>query len=164
MFPKIDPTSTSAWKALSAHFAKIKNSQLKQLFADDKERFKNLSIRMCDILFDYSKNLVNKETLGLLLQLANECQVHQAMMAMFIGEKINGREDRAVLHTALRNFSGKAVQVDGKDVMPLVKKVQDQMRAFCNRIHSGEWKGFSGKKIRYIVNIGIGGSDLGPYM
>jgi glucose-6-phosphate isomerase len=164
MFPKIDPTSTSAWKALSAHFAQIKNSQLKQLFADDKDRFKNLSIRMGDILFDYSKNLVNKETLGLLFQLANECQVHQAMTAMFNGQKINGTEDRAVLHTALRNFSGQAVQVDGKDVMPLVKKVQDQMRAFCNRIHSGEWKGFSGKKIRYIVNIGIGGSDLGPFM
>jgi glucose-6-phosphate isomerase len=149
---------------LQKHFQQVKGTRLKELFSKDKDRFTKYSTRSGDILFDYSKNLVTNETLGMLFQLAKECRIEEARTAMFNGEKINETEGRAVLHTALRNFSGQPVITDGEDVVPLVKKVQDQMRSFCNRIHSGEWKGYSGKKIRYIVNIGIGGSDLGPVM
>ena len=117
-----------------------------------------------DILFDYSKNIITEKTIGLLLQLAEECKLKTAVEAMFSGEKINATEDRAVLHVALRNFSDSPVMADGKDVMPEVRRVLKQMKTFCEKIHSGEWKGYSGKKIKYIVNIGIGGSDLGPVM
>src|SRR5437763_9679465 len=164
MFPKIDPTSTSAWKKLQKHFAEARSMQVKELFRADKDRFKKYSLSSGDITFDYSKNIFTEETLQLLFQLAKQCKVEEARAAMFSGEKINETENRSVLHTALRNFSGKPVYSDGVDVMPLVKKVQDQMRSFCKRIHSGEWKGYTGKKIRYVVNIGIGGSDLGPVM
>ena len=164
MFPKIDPTTTSAWKELQKHFAEARSTQIKDLFKQDKDRFKKYSLSSGDIIFDYSKNIFSEQTLQLLFQLAKECKVEEARGAMFSGEKINETENRSVLHTALRNFSGKPVYSDGVDVMPLVKKVQDQMRSFCKRIHSGEWKGYTGKKIKYIVNIGIGGSDLGPVM
>src|SRR5690349_4835067 len=165
MFPKIDPTTTKAWKELQKHFyADAKSVQLKDLFRQDKDRFKKYSLSMGDIALDYSKNVFTEQTLQLLFKLAKECKVEAARSAMFNGEKINETENRSVLHTALRNFSGKPVLSDGVDVMPLVKKVQDQMKSFCKRIHSGEWKGYTGKKIKYIVNIGIGGSDLGPFM
>jgi len=165
MFPKIDPSTTKAWKELQKHFyADAKSIQIKDLFRQDKDRFQKYSFSSGDILFDYSKNIFTEQTLKLLFQLAKECKVEQARAAMFSGEKINETENRSVLHTALRNFSGKPVYSDGVDVMPLVKKVQDQMRSFCKRIHSGEWKGYTGKKIKYVVNIGIGGSDLGPVM
>ncbi|HCT21975.1 MAG TPA: glucose-6-phosphate isomerase, partial [Chitinophagaceae bacterium] len=121
-------------------------------------------VRFEDILFDYSKNIINDKTLHLLQQLATECKLTEAVHAMFAGLRINETENRAVLHTALRNFSDTPILVDGKDVMPLVKKVQEQMKAFCAKVHDGSWKGYTGKSIQYIVNIGIGGSDLGPVM
>lgn len=163
MLPNTNPTTTQAWQALQQHYTEIKGRHLKDLFAD-KNRFNVLHITQGDLLFDYSKNIITEKTIGLLIQLANECALPAAIKAMFAGEKINATENRAVLHTALRNFSGKPVVTDGKDVMPDVQAVQQQMKSFCHKIHSGEWKGHTGKKIKYIVNIGIGGSDLGPVM
>ena len=164
MFPKIDPTTTEAWKKLQAHYQQAKNIRVTNLFGEDKERFNRFSIEAGELLFDYSKNIITQQTMQSLLELANECKLKAATEAMFNGEKINETENRAVLHTALRNFSGSPVYTGGVDVMPMVRKVQEQMRLFCKKIHSGEWKGYSGNKIRYIVNIGIGGSDLGPFM
>lgn len=164
MFPSIKPDHTQAWKNLQSHYEEAKKWQLKDLFKNDPGRFDKFSIRHGDILVDYSKNIITEKTLELLLQLANECKLKDAMEAMFNGEKINRSENRPVLHTALRNFSGNPVTADGKDVMPDVKAVQQQMKDFCDRVHSGEHTGYTGKKIKYIVNIGIGGSDLGPYM
>ena len=164
MFPKINPTKTTAWKNLEDHYKEMKNTPIKDLFKEDKDRFEKYSLSEPDILFDFSKNIVNDKTMQLLLELAYECELQKAIKAMFTGEVINGTENRSVLHTALRNFSGNPVYSEGKDVMPEVKKEQDHMRQFCEKIHSGEWKGYSGKKIKYIVNIGIGGSDLGPVM
>lgn len=164
MFPATDPTTTPSWKALDQHFGEMKAVQMTALFAEDRDRFANHHIQFEDILFDYSKNIFSAKTLELLLQLANDCKLTEARAAMFAGEKINQTEDRAVLHTALRNFSGNPVMLDGKDVMQDVHEVQQQMKDFCNKVHSGEWKGYTGKKIKYIVNIGIGGSDLGPVM
>jgi glucose-6-phosphate isomerase len=164
MFPVVNPTSTPAWQALQQHYEIMKVQQIKDLFAADANRFNSFSIQAREILFDYSKNCVSSETINLLLQLATACKLDDAIKAMFGGEKINATENRAVLHTALRNFSGKAVITDGKDVMPEVKAVLQQMEAFCKKIHEGAWRGYTGKKIKYIVNIGIGGSDLGPVM
>jgi glucose-6-phosphate isomerase len=164
MFPKVNPTTTDAWKELKAHYKEARSLHLKELFSKDKKRFEKFSIQAGDILFDYSKNRITSETMRLLQKLSRECQLSKATRAMFKGEKINETENRAVLHTALRNFSGSPVITDGVDVMPLVKKVLEQMKQFCKRVHSGEWKGYTGKKIKYIVNIGIGGSDLGPVM
>ncbi|HSN62162.1 MAG TPA: glucose-6-phosphate isomerase, partial [Ferruginibacter sp.] len=164
MFPSINPTTTQSWKALQAHYNLFDQVKMKDLFYNDPERFSTFSLQLEDILFDYSKNIITQNTVEVLLELAEECQLKAAIEAMFTGEKINGTEGRAVLHTALRNFSGNAVMQEGKDVMTDVKAVQDQMKNFCNRLHSGEWKGYSGKKIKYLVNIGIGGSDLGPVM
>lgn len=137
---------------------------MRALFAADPDRFSKYSLQFGDILFDFSKNIVNDETIKLLRSLAIESGLQQAIEAMFSGEKINQTEDRSVLHTALRNIGGTPVLSDGKDVMPEVNKVLAQIKEFAGRIHSGAWKGFSGKKIKYIVNIGIGGSDLGPVM
>jgi glucose-6-phosphate isomerase len=164
MFPSIKPDQTQAWKNLQTHYEQAKTWQLKELFKNNPGRFDDFSIRQGDILVDYSKNIITEKTLNLLLALANECKVKDAISAMFNGEKINRSEGRQVLHTALRNFSGNPVMVDGKDVMENVHAVQNQMKTFCDRIHSGEHKGYTGKKIKYVVNIGIGGSDLGPYM
>lgn len=164
MFPKIDPTTTSAWQALQAHYTEMATIKMKDLFDDDKDRFTKFSIAITNILFDYSKNIITDKTKQLLLQLANECKVKDAIEAMFAGEKINETEGRSVLHTALRNSSGKAVMSDGKDVMPEVIEVLEQMKKFAEAIHSGTHIGYTGKKIKYIVNIGIGGSDLGPVM
>ena len=134
------------------------------MFREDTDRFSKFSTRIDDILFDYSKNIITEKTIQLLLQLAEECKVKEAIEAMFNGDKINETENRSVLHIALRNFSKEPCIADGKDVMPDVKNVLQQMKSFCDKIHSGEWKGYTGKKIKYIVNIGIGGSDLGPLM
>ena len=164
MFPKIDPTGTTAWNLLEQHAPKMKEVPMKELFAKDAERFKKYAHCFNDILVDFSKNLITDETLKLLLQLANECKLKDAIESMFGGDLINQTEQRSVLHVALRNFSGKPVYAQGKDVMADVKRVQEQMKSFCNKVHSGEWKGYTGKKIKYIVNIGIGGSDLGPFM
>jgi glucose-6-phosphate isomerase len=164
MLPKINPTETESWKQLQEHFEEMKNMHIKDLFKEDAGRFNKYSFAVPEIVCDLSKNIVSDTTLRLLLQLAEECGLRDAIDAMFSGENINETEGRSVLHTALRNFSGEPVLSDGKDVMPEVKKVLEQMKNFCSRIHSGEWKGYTGKKIRYFVNIGIGGSDLGPVM
>ena len=166
MLKNVNPTKTQAWKALEEHFAKTKGHTLKELFAANPKRFDEFSLTIAngDLVADYSKNLVDAQTLELLLNLANECGLKEDIEAMFTGDKINRTEDRAVLHTALRNFSGKPVLVDGKDVMPEVQAVLAKMKSFCDRVISGEWKGYTGKAITDIVNIGIGGSDLGPCM
>ena len=164
MFPKIDPAGTAAWKSLERHANEMKQLHMKDLFAKDKDRFKKYAYYFNDLVFDFSKNIINDESVKLLLQLANECKLKEGIEAMFEGDLINETEHRSVLHVALRNFSGKPMYAEGKNVMDDVSKVQDQMKSFCSKIHGGEWKGYSGKKIKYIVNIGIGGSDLGPYM
>jgi glucose-6-phosphate isomerase len=164
MFPKINPTTTPAWKALQQHHESMKKVQMKKLFEKDSNRFSKFSFALDGILIDFSKNIITEETLGMLLQLASETKVRDAIEAMFEGDLINESEQRSVLHTALRNFSGKPVYSMGKNVMDDVTRVQKQMKEFCAKVHSGEWKGYTGKKIRFIVNIGIGGSDLGPYM
>ncbi len=159
----INPTQTFAWNALEQH--KSENLTIPQLFNEDPKRFDKYSLRFEDqILVDFSKNAINEHTLALLYQLADECQVKSATYAMFNGEKINRTENRAVLHTALRNRSNTPVEVDGKDVMPEVNAVLAKMKGFCERVISGDWKGYTGKAITDVVNIGIGGSDLGPYM
>ncbi len=164
MFPRINPTTTQAWQALQQHRLLFGNVKLKNLFFNDADRFKKFSVQSGDIFFDYSKNLLTENTVEILLDLANECKLKEAVEAMFSGEKINETEKRSVLHTALRNFSAKPVFADGIDIMPSVNKVLEQMKNFCAEVHNGTWKGFAGKKIKYIVNIGIGGSDLGPVM
>ncbi|MBD0367917.1 MAG: glucose-6-phosphate isomerase [Flavisolibacter sp.] len=164
MFPRINPTTTAAWKALSQHAEEIKEVHLRELFAHDPERFKKWALCLNDIVVDVSKNRMRDETMQYLLQLAEQCRLKEAIEAMYNGEFINETENRSVLHIALRNFSDKPIYTAGKNVMEDVRQVQQQMKDFCEKVHSGEWKGYTGKKIKYIVNIGIGGSDLGPYM
>lgn len=159
----INPTQTAAWQALSQH--KAENLTIPALFSQEPSRFDKYSLRFEDqILVDFSKNAINEQTLSLLRQLAAECALNSATQAMFNGEKINRTENRAVLHTALRNRANTPVLVDGKDVMPEVNAVLAKMKDFCARVISGEWKGYTGKAITDVINIGIGGSDLGPYM
>ncbi|MDG6894254.1 glucose-6-phosphate isomerase [Volucribacter amazonae] len=161
----INPTQTNAWKALEQHNAEQSAVTIQQLFALQNDRFEQYSLNFNDeILVDFSKNKINQDTLKLLRQLAQECALPQAIEAMFNGEKINRTENRAVLHTALRNRDNSPVMVDGKDVMPEVNAVLAKMKSFCQRIIDGEWKGYTGKAITDVINIGIGGSDLGPYM
>ncbi|MEQ1553790.1 MAG: glucose-6-phosphate isomerase [Ferruginibacter sp.] len=164
MLPQVNPKETLAWKKLETNYNNKKDISIKSLFENDTNRFSKFSIQTENILFDYSKNNVDDETINLLIQLANECGLKDAINAMFAAEKINKTEDRAVLHTALRNFSNKPVLQNGKDVMPNIQAVLAQMKNFCNNVHNGTWKGYTNKKIKYIVNIGIGGSDLGPVM
>lgn len=161
----INPTNTPAWKALEAHQSQLAHTTIADLFKQEQNRFNDYSLTFENqILVDFSKNKINQETLKLLHQLAKESALDEAINAMFTGEKINRTENRAVLHTALRNRSNAPVYVDGKDVMPEVNAVLAKMSAFCDRVISGEWKGYTGKAITDVVNIGIGGSDLGPYM
>ncbi|MEE3880776.1 glucose-6-phosphate isomerase [Vibrio sp. YYF0003] len=165
MLKNINPTQTQAWKALTAHFESAQDMDLKELFAQDSDRFDKYSARFgSDILVDYSKNLINEETLKHLFTLAKETELKSAIEAMFSGEAINQTEGRAVLHTALRNRANTSVMVDGEDVMPAVNAVLEKIKSFTERVIGGEWKGYTGKAITDIVNIGIGGSDLGPYM
>jgi glucose-6-phosphate isomerase len=164
MLPNIDFTSTQSYKYLTNHYIDILTKSLKELFEADNQRFNKFSLQFEDILLDYSKNRIDEETVALLIQLARECGVNKAIEAMFSGEKINVTEDRPVLHVALRNRSNKPVYVDGKDVMPDVNRVLQHMKEFSEAIISGEWKGYTGKPITDVVNIGIGGSDLGPVM
>ncbi|WP_313672540.1 glucose-6-phosphate isomerase [Sphingobacterium multivorum] len=171
MFPKINFTKTEAYTNLAQHFGSLsglsnnsEKNDLRALFAADPARFEKFSIAFEDILLDYSKNRITAETKALLVQLAKECGLEEAIAAMFSGERINVTENRPVLHTALRNQSGQPVYVDGKDVMPDVKRVLAHMRTFTEEILSGQWKGYTGKEITDVVNIGIGGSDLGPVM
>lgn len=161
----INPTQTKAWQALEQHQKAQSAVTIQQLFAESPNRFSDYSLSFNQqILVDFSKNKINQQTLSLLRQLAEECSLSQAIEAMFSGEKINRTENRAVLHTALRNRSNSPVLVDGKDVMPEVNAVLAKMKSFCDRVISGQWQGYTGKAITDVINIGIGGSDLGPYM
>jgi glucose-6-phosphate isomerase len=164
MFPKVNPTTTKAWSALEQHAFQMKEVHMKQLFAHDANRFQKFSFCFNDTVIDFSKNIITAETIKLLLQLAEECKLKEAIEALFEGDFINKTEHRSVLHVALRNSSGKPFYSAGKNVMEDVLRVQQQMKSFSAKVHSGEWKGYTGKKIKYIVNIGIGGSDLGPFM
>lgn len=161
---KTNPTETRAWQLLKEHYDQIKDKHLRQWFKEDPQRFDKFSIQFNDILFDYSKNRIEEKTLKLLIQLAEETQVKEAIEKQFSGDKINETENRAVLHTALRNRKNTPVIVDGEDVMPKINKVLSQMQKFSESVISGEWKGYTGKAITDVVNIGIGGSDLGPLM
>ncbi|SZD71211.1 Glucose-6-phosphate isomerase [Candidatus Ornithobacterium hominis] len=160
----INPTHTQAWNKLENHFQSIKNKHLRDWFNEDKNRFDKFHIQLNEILFDYSKNRLDEKTLQLLIDLANECELKPAIDAMFGGQHINQTENRAVLHTALRYFGERAVTVEGENVVPQVERVRAQMKKFTQQVISGKHKGFTGKEITDIVNIGIGGSDLGPVM
>jgi glucose-6-phosphate isomerase len=164
MLPKINPTTTKSWQQLQQHAEEMKSIHLRELFKNDPDRFKKFSLCLDEIVFDYSKNIITDKTVQLLLQLADECKLKDAMTAMFNGDIINETEHRSVLHTALRNFSGQPVYSEGNDVMPLVKKVLRKMKTFSDSVHSGKFRGYTGKRIKYVINIGIGGSDLGPQM
>lgn len=164
MLKKLNPTETRHWAKLEAHFNKMKDVHMRDLFENDPSRFQRFSVRYNDILVDYSKNRITGKTLELLMGLAREIGVRDAIKAMFAGEKINETEDRAVLHVALRNRSDTPVLIDGQDVMPDVNAVLSRMEKFSRRVISGEWRGYTGKRVTDIVNIGIGGSDLGPVM
>ena len=165
MLKNSDPTSTKAWKELERLYQETKETHLRDWFSNDPERFAKFTRRQGDdFLLDFSKNRIDERIFETLLKLAEEADLKGATEAMFTGEKINRTEDRAVLHIALRNRSNSAIKVDGSDVMPEINAVLKQMETFCTKVHSGEWKGYTGKKITDIVNIGIGGSDLGPVM
>ena len=164
MLSSINPTQTDAWTALEKHLEENQSKTISSYFESDPNRFQDFSIQFEDILVDYSKNRISRETLDLLISLAKETGVPAAIEAMFSGEKINQTEGRSVLHVALRNQSNRPVLVDGKDVMPDVNAVLDKIRSFSEKVIDGSWKGYSGKSIESIVNIGIGGSDLGPVM
>jgi len=162
--PATPLTQLAAWKALSAHYEKIRNQHLRDIFKSDPNRGTRLTVEAEGIYLDYSKHRITDETLKLLLQLAEESGVKARLEAMFSGEKINITEKRAVLHVALRAPKGEKIVVDGEDVVPAVHEVLDRMSAFSDRVRSGEWKGHTGKAIKNVINIGIGGSDLGPVM
>ncbi len=165
MLNRQDPTKTKAWSKLQQHYdTEMKNRHLRDLFREDEERFDRFSLRFEEMLVDFSKNILTEETKKILLELARECRMEESITKMFAGEKINETEDRAVLHIALRNRFNEPVIVEGEDVMPEVNRVLNKMRHFCNRLHSGDWTGYSGEPITDIVNIGIGGSDLGVHM
>jgi glucose-6-phosphate isomerase len=164
MFPNHNPTATTAWQKLEVQFLTLQATHLRTLFEEDPERFNKFHIRFEDILVDYSKNLIVEETINELVAMANEVELKDAIVSMFQGLRINQTEGRAVMHVALRNRANSPVVIDGEDVMPAVNAVLEQMRNFSGRLLEGEWQGYTGKRITDIVNIGIGGSDLGPYM
>ncbi len=164
MLPKINPMTTNAWNRLEEYHFEFEGKHMKDLFANDTNRFQKYSLKFEDILVDFSKNIIDDEVREALVDMANECGLKRAIESMFTGEKINVTEDRAVLHVALRNRSNTPIFVDGEDVMPEINAVLDQMKAFTEEVISGAWKGYSGKPITDIINIGIGGSDLGPLM
>src|SRR5918911_3078248 len=157
-------TERTAWRALHAHQSTLRDVHLRQLFADDPERGDGFACEAVGLYFDYSKHRVTRETLSLLLRLAQECGLRERMDAMFRGERINITEQRAVLHVALRAPEGESIVVDGQDVVAEVHAVLDRMADFSRRVRSGDWTGYTGRRIRGVVNIGIGGSDLGPVM
>jgi glucose-6-phosphate isomerase len=163
MLPRINPTTTKAWTLLQTHAQELKTVHMRALFDQDKERFNKYCFQLEDILVDTSKNIVSDETKKLLVQLATECGLKDAIEAMFNGEAINETEGRSVLHVALRNF-GTPYYTAGKNVTEDVGRVLQQMKTFCEKVHSGAWTGYTGKRLKHIVNIGIGGSDLGPLM
>jgi len=157
-------TRSVAWQALKEHYQTVTSVQMRDLFAQDPERFTTFSVRFEDMLLDYSKNRITSETLSLLLDLVRQAQLKDWIEKMFSGQPINHTENRAVLHIALRNRSNWPILVDGQDVMPEINQVLGQMRRFCTALHDGTWRGYTGERITDIVNIGIGGSDLGPVM
>ncbi|MCX8119085.1 MAG: glucose-6-phosphate isomerase [Desulfobacterota bacterium] len=162
--PRIDPTKTLAWRRLKEHYSTMKKCRMEDLFRRQPDRFDAFSLRFEDMLVDYSKNILTRKTLRLLIDLAEACRLKEAIEQMFSGEKINETENRAVLHVALRNRSAQPFFTDGVDVMPEVNAVLKQMERVSNRVSSGQWRGYTGKPIQDIVHIGIGGSDLGPQM
>jgi glucose-6-phosphate isomerase len=164
MLYNINPTTTEAWRKLVSHQKSMEDVQMKTLFQEDAGRFTDFSLKLEDILLDYSKNILTQETMDLLVELAQECKLDTAIEAIFSGEKINVTENRSVLHTALRDKSDRSIIVEGKDIKPEIDAVLHKMRSFTEMVVSGEWKGYSGQSITDIVNIGIGGSDLGPVM
>lgn len=164
MLKKINPTTTKSWKKLAKHFAQMKSVHMRDLFAQDPKRFEKFSLQFKDILIDYSKNIITEETKELLIGLAQEIDLKDGIAKMFRGDRINETENRAVLHVALRNRENAPIYIDGKDLMPEVNRVLEKMNAFAASVISGNRKGFTNKKITDIVNIGIGGSDLGPVM
>jgi glucose-6-phosphate isomerase len=164
MLAKMNPTKTKSWQNLQRHYEKTKHLHMRDLFAEDPQRFQKFSIRFNDLVVDYSKNRITEETFKGLIALAEECDLKKAIADMFSGAKINETENRAVLHIALRNRDNTPVEVDGRDVMPEVNAVLKKMEDFSTKVIRGDWQGYSGKKITDIVNIGIGGSDLGPVM
>ena len=158
------PVDLPAWKSLQTHAAATRETQMRDLFAKDAKRGETFSLRWKDILIDYSKNRITAETLSLLHQLLKEAKVGELRDRMFRGEKINFTENRSVLHIALRRPADQPLKVDGKDVMPEVENVRQQMKVFSEKVRSGQWKGYTGQPVSDIVNLGIGGSDLGPVM
>lgn len=164
MLNRQNPVQTTAWKNLEKHFDAMKDQSMKDLFANDPQRFEKLSMQVEEMLVDFSKNIITEETLSLLVELAKETKLKTSIEQMFTGQEINETEGRAVLHVALRNLSESPIEVEGEDVMPKVKAVMEKVETFSSKIISGEWKGYTGKPITDIVNIGIGGSDLGPVM
>ena len=164
MMQSINPTETKAWQKLELSFLTLQATHMRELFEEDADRFQKFHVLFEDVLIDYSKNIITEDTKDLLIRLANEVELKSSIESMFKGERINKTEDRAVLHTALRNRSNTPVITEGKDVMPQVHAALEQMKVFSEKLISGQWKGFSGKEITDVVNIGIGGSDLGPCM
>lgn len=163
MLPKVSFADTASFFKLEAHAERMKKTSMRELF-EDRERFKKFNICFENILLDYSKNKIDSQVMASLVDLANECKLDEAIDAMFSGSEINETEGRAVLHTALRSQNDFPIEVDGKNIMPDIREVQEQMQSFTEKIVSGSWKGYSGKAIQHVVNIGIGGSDLGPVM
>ncbi|MBN2857468.1 MAG: glucose-6-phosphate isomerase, partial [Candidatus Delongbacteria bacterium] len=163
MLKKISPVNTFSWEKLLRHYRKMKQVTLRQLF-EEGDRFSKFSVSSGEVFLDYSKNIITDETMELLFELADEMGLRKAVVSMLEGEKINETENRSVLHTALRDFSGRKIFVDGEDVMPDIIKVREKVRVFSEKVRSGKFKGYTSKKITDVVNIGIGGSDLGPYM
>lgn len=164
MLPRINPTETLAWQKLKKHFSENKDLQISDLFEANEGRFEHFSFEFEDFLFDFSKNIASEETIQLLIELANECQLKEALNAFFDGQHINETEDRAVLHTALRSFSHDKLLVNDEDITPTINREREKIKSLCKEIHDGNWTGYTGKKLKYIVNIGIGGSDLGASM
>jgi glucose-6-phosphate isomerase len=164
MLNRQNPTQTEAWASLERHFEQMKKVTLQELFNADPKRFEQFSLQQEDLLVDFSKNNITDKTLQLLVDLAQQTKLPEAIQQMFSGEVINETEGRSVLHVALRNRSGHPIFVDGENVMPKIEAVLTQVHAFAAKLHSGEWRGYTGEKITDIVNIGIGGSDLGPVM
>jgi len=164
MLKKINPTTTNAWAKLNSHYNEVREKHLKDWFSEDINRAANFTLQFEELYLDYSKNRISKGTVDLLIELANEVDVKSGIEAMFSGEKINETEERAVLHTALRNQKNESIEVDGENVIPKIEAVKKRMKAFSYLVESGDWLGYTGKPIKHIVNIGIGGSDLGPVM
>lgn len=164
MLPSINPAETTSWQQLTGHLLTMQATHMRELFEEDPKRFEKFQLTLNDILIDYSKNIITEETMNLLFDLAHEVKLKDSIDAMFNGDKINQTEHRSVLHIALRNITNTPIHVDGEDVMPQVNAVLEQIKNFSTRLISGDWLGYTGKAITDIVNIGIGGSDLGPLM